>query len=273
MDLLQVDKDKCNQDGICASECPMTVIQMGKESGYPELVGGDALCLACGHCVVVCPQDAISHAQVPLEVCPPITSQLNISEEQAVQFLRSRRSIRVFKQKAVEKEKLERLIRIGRYAPTGRNAQLVEWTVFQDPQQLKQLAGMTIDWMRKVEQETPGALPIPQIPRLIQAWEDGFDPILRNAPALVVASAPETSRYGMADLSLALSYVELYAPKLGLGTCWIGFIQGALLEYAPLQAAMGIPTGHSHHFPVVLGYPKFKYQRLPERKSPTIHWH
>jgi nitroreductase len=66
---------------------------------------------------------------------------LFISEEQAVQFLRSRRSIRAFiKDRPVEKETIKKLIEIARYAPTGGNSQMVEWTVFTDKAKMKELS-------------------------------------------------------------------------------------------------------------------------------------
>ncbi|MCX7347580.1 MAG: ATP-binding protein, partial [Alphaproteobacteria bacterium] len=64
---------------------------------------------------------------------------LQISEEQAVQFLRSRRSVRFFKKQPVEKEKLQRLIEIARYAPSGGNLQLVEQLVKNDERALKRI--------------------------------------------------------------------------------------------------------------------------------------
>jgi nitroreductase len=89
---------------------------------------------------------------------------------------------------------------------------------------------------------------------------------------MVVASTPKEAGNGMVDLTLALSYLELAAPAMGIGTCWAGLLQGALLAHPPLKAALGIPEGHLHHYPMMLGYPKAKYFRLPERKLPKITW-
>ena len=74
----------------------------------------------------------------------------------------------------------------------------------------------------------------------------------------------------MVDISLALCYLELAATTFGLGTCWAGLLQGALLASSPLKEAIGIPAGHTHHYPMMLGYPKARYFRLPERKPPKI---
>jgi ferredoxin len=35
MKVISVDRDKCNQDGLCASECPACIIVMDPNEGYP----------------------------------------------------------------------------------------------------------------------------------------------------------------------------------------------------------------------------------------------
>ena len=98
MGLLIIDQDKCKKDGICAKECPMAIIKLKDEESLPILVpGGEDICNSCGHCVAVCPNGALSHERVPMADSPLIEKDLEINEEQAVQFLRSRRSIRFFK--------------------------------------------------------------------------------------------------------------------------------------------------------------------------------
>jgi hypothetical protein len=59
---------------------------------------------------------------------------------------------------------------------------------------------------------------------------------------------------------------------MGLGTCWAGLLKGALLGWPPLQKAIGLPEDHTHHYPMMLGYPKAKYFRMPQRKQPKITW-
>ena len=103
MGLLIVDESKCKKDGICARECPMAIIEVKDKESRPELApGSERFCLICGHCIAVCPHGALNHALIPIEDCPPIIKELAITEEQAVQFLRSRRSIRLFKDKRLK---------------------------------------------------------------------------------------------------------------------------------------------------------------------------
>jgi nitroreductase/NAD-dependent dihydropyrimidine dehydrogenase PreA subunit len=273
MGLLTVDKSKCKKDGICAMDCPTAIIKLKGEEGYPEIVpGGEAFCLSCGHCVSVCPHGALNHSRVPLEDCPAIDKERVITEEQAIQFLRSRRSIRFFKDQPVVKEKILKLIEIGRYAPTGSNTQLVQWLVLTEKEKIREIARQTVDWMRSVVQKNSKSPRLSYMPMIIAAWDAGYDAVLRDAPALVVASAPEAALNGMVDLTLALSYLELAAPTLGVGTCWAGLLQGGLLSHPPLKEALGLPGNHPHHYPMMLGYPKSRYFRLPERKPPKIIW-
>jgi nitroreductase/ferredoxin len=271
MGLLKIDESACDKDELCVVDCPAGIIHLPQD-GYPEIDPSDeASCLICGHCVAVCPHGALSHDRVPIEDSPVIEKKLAISQEQAIQFLRSRRSIRSFEDRPVQKEKIERLIRIARYAPTGSNSQLVEWLVLRDKSRIDHIAGLTIDWVRQRLNENPGlSATIPYLLRVVKTWDRGEDSVLRNAPVLVVASAPKEARNGLVDLTLALSYLDLMAPAMGLGTCWAGLLQGALLASPSIKEAVGIPSGHPHHYPMMLGYPKIQHYRLPERKAPKI---
>ena len=117
------------------------------------------MCMACGHCVAVCPHGAFSHSVVPIQDSPQIKKERIIDKQQAVQFLRSRLSIRVYQDKPVEKEKIQWLIENARYAPTGGNTQMVEWLVITDKKQIKELAGHTVDWMNHVLKVAPDSAP------------------------------------------------------------------------------------------------------------------
>jgi len=197
---------------------------------------------------------------------------LSITSDQAVQFLRSRRSIRYFRNKPVEKNTLQQLIEIARYAPTGSNTQLVRWTVFTDVGQIQDIAAMIIDWVKTVLEKDPQPANAPYMPVLAAAWDLGYDAVLRHAPALIVASAPKEATNGMVDLTLALSYLDLVAPTFGLGTCWAGLLQGAMRSRPEIKSAAGISEHYPYHYPMMIGYPKTKYYRLPERKPPRIEW-
>jgi len=273
MELLIVDETRCKKDKICVIECPFGILEMDVTKGYPQLtLGGEVICNACGHCVAVCPHDALHHKYVPIDESPIVVKDLAITDAQAIQFLRSRRSIRRFKDKPVEKEKIQRLIETARYAPTARNAQLLEWVVITDKAELKALAKLTVDWIRHDLERDPEQPRAPYFPLMVAAWDAGNDMILRDTPALIIASAPKESAFGLVDLTLALSYLELMAPTLDLGTCWAGLLEGALLHWPPARGALGLSDDRPYHYPMMLGYPVAHYLRLPQRRRPKITW-
>jgi nitroreductase len=69
-----------------------------------------------------------------------------------------------------------------------------------------------------------------------------------------------------------LSYLELYAPTLGLGSCWAGYFYSAVNAYPPLFQALKLPAKHKAFGAVMVGYPAHRYRRLPQRNAPVVSW-
>ena len=271
MSIFTVDQPLCARDGICVSECPAFVIEMKDKESFPTLTdGGEARCINCGHCVAVCPHAAISLARMPVESCPPIDQDLTLSESQAEQFLRSRRSIRTYKKQDVDPETLKRLIDIARYAPTGSNSQLVQWLIVPTREKVVELTGLAVDWMRNAVAEKNPMAEAYQMAGIVRAWDNGIDIISRGAPALIIPHGPEAYPIMTIDSAIALSYLDLAAPPLGLGCCWAGFFMTAAGYWPPLIEALQLPEGHKSFGAMMVGYPKFRYQRLPERNEAKV---
>jgi nitroreductase/NAD-dependent dihydropyrimidine dehydrogenase PreA subunit len=273
MSLFSIDEKKCTHDGICVAECPVRIIELKDSSPVPTLVeNGEKGCIKCGHCVSVCPHSAFSHSLINIDLCPPVRDDMMFTPEQAEYFLRSRRSIRSYQDRPIEPEKLTRLIEIARYAPTGSNSQLVKWLVVITPEKVKKISGMVIDMMRTmVENKHPLAASY-RLERLVNEWDAGIDMISRGAPTLVFACAPREYKSALVDCSIALTFLDLAAPSLGLGCCWAGFIMTALANWPPLQKELELPEGQSSFGAMMVGYPKYKYHRLPMRKEAEIVW-
>jgi len=272
MELFEVNRQTCNQDGICAAVCPVGIIDFAKGSVPAPAAGAEDICVRCGHCVAVCPTASLSHRDMPVEACPPVRPEFGLGAEQGEHFLRSRRSIRVYKEKPVAREELARLIEIARYAPSGHNSQGAQWLVLGDRNELKRLSAIVIDWMRWMLAHMPEVALSLHIDRTLERWEAGFDVILRGAPAVVVAHAAKDNRMAPSTCTIALTYLDLAATTMGLGCCWAGYFNAAASTFPPMMAALGLPEGHQSFGAMMVGYPKFKYHRLPTRKTPEITW-
>ncbi|MFH0822847.1 MAG: nitroreductase family protein, partial [Pseudomonadota bacterium] len=272
MSYFTVDETKCRRDGYCAAVCPRAlIIQTGDDFPLPVDEGAE-LCIRCGHCVAVCPHEAMVLKSFGPEACRHVEPEKKLTADQAEHFLRCRRSIRVYKDRTVEREVLTRLIETARYAPSGHNLQPVRWLVIESPAEVNRLAGMVIDWMRTLTVTQPDIAAYWRFDRIIAAWELGKDMVLRGAPHLICAHAPAELLPARNAAVIALTYMELAATSMGLGTCWAGYFTAASVAYPPLPAALGLPGGHECFGAVMVGYPKLRYSRMPPRNYPEITW-
>jgi nitroreductase/NAD-dependent dihydropyrimidine dehydrogenase PreA subunit len=269
MSLITIDESKCKKDGICAEECPACIIRQDPDSKLPVLSEEhEEACIMCGHCVAVCPHGALEHVCSPLIDSPVIQKELTLSLEQVEQLLRSRRSIRLFKPDPVEKEKMVQLIEMARYAPTGHNAEAVEWLVFNNKDKVDKIKVMVADWMKQIVDEKHPLAEMLGIAERLELLAQGRDIVMRGTSTLIVARGGSGALTAEQDVDIALSYLELAAMPLGLGTCWAGIITVATMMSPPVKEEMNL--GDGYYYPMMVGYPKFKYKRQPKRKEPKI---
>lgn len=273
MSIIEIDEGLCNQDGICAAVCPLELFNIS-EGNCPEPIPEiNETCVRCGHCVAVCPTGALKHHNLDSFKFEPVDDSLKISKEQCEQFFKSRRSIRVFKDKPVSRDKLERLMDIVRYAPSARNAQEVEWIIIKNSDEIKKYSSMVIDFCKiLITDGVPGIDPNPHLHKVIDDWNAGTDLVLRNAPALIIAHMDRENHLSQNDCLIALSNLELAAAGMGLGCCWAGFFMTAAGNYPAIAEELSLPDGHQCFGALMVGYPKFKYYRIPVRKEPKITW-
>ncbi len=273
MNLITIDREKCNQDGICVSECPAQILVMEKNEGFPvPSPEFEEYCIRCGHCVAVCPSGALSLDWLEPENCRKMDNDLALPPEQAEQFLRGRRSIRSFKEKTVPKETLEKLLEVACSAPSAKNKQPWHWIVVQEPQEVQRVAGLVVEGMQAFLDSDPEEGKIRGYHRVVAAWDLGIDRVCREAPHLIIVHAEQDWTFAPEDTALALSLLDLYATSIGLGVCWGGYIYKAINAFPPLFDALGLPKGHLAFGAVMVGYPKFKYQRIPVRNQPRVIW-
>jgi len=272
MPLIAVNRQTCNRDGLCRAVCPMKIIDLDV-TGYPVPAAmAEELCIRCGHCTAVCPTASLVHAELPLAECPPLRRELLLSADQCRHFLRSRRSIRNYRDQTVPRETLQELIETARYAPTGHNSQGVRWLVLDNREELNRLIGATADWMRWMLANMADLARSMHMGRVLERIKGGEDVILRGAPVLIIAYGPKTDRLAQSSCTIALSYLELAAASMSLGTCWAGYFNAAACSFPPLVEALGLSVVYQPYGSMMVGYPKYHYQRLPARKAPEITW-
>lgn len=276
MNLFTVDEQKCNRDALCVTICSRNAIEMkGKDAVPTPTDDAEEMCINCGHCVAICPKGALSHRIMKAEECVPMKKNWRLDPDKLHHYMQARRSARHFKDQSVEREVMEKLIDCARYAPTGHNNQTVKWLVIHDSNEVHRMAGMAIDWTRHtLSQDTPAGkrLKAMHFDRSVTAWEAGIDVPCRHAPHVVMAYASDEASSGPTDCIIALTHLELAAPAFGLGACWGMHFNHAAAGWPPLQKALGLSPGHTNHGAMLIGYPKYRFQRVPLRTDARIAW-
>lgn len=253
MNLITVNQEKCIACGLCVNVCPERVLKLSSK-GPEEICPAD--CLACGHCVAICPKEALDNSKTPLaKQCrspfPPL------SPEAAANFIRSRRSIRVYKQTPVPREKLVDLVNIAHYAPSGHNLQGISYVLVDDRKRIDTAIQIAV-----AELEKDNVLS--NFTKIYR--EERVDTILRGAPSLILATADSEFLRARENTLLSFAYLELYAPALGLGSCWAGIFERiARKNDSPLLELFAIPKTKQITGAVMVGYPKYTYPRQVDR--------
>lgn len=273
MSLFTIDENKCQRDGICVAECPAKIIIQKDPGSVPVPVkGAEKGCINCGHCVAVCPHGALSLKTMTVDQCPPVKTDWLPSRDFVEHFLRSRRSIRTYKKETVDRVTLMKLIEIARYAPSGHNSQPVKWLVIHDRSQLDRLISLTADWMENMIREKPQFAGAMNLDKIVAAQKSGLDMICRGAPHVIVAYGRKDFPPAQTACIIALTYLELSVSSFGLGACWAGFFNTAASLWPPMAEELSLPAGHASYGSMMVGYPEFRYHRLPLRKAPRITW-
>ena len=189
MGLIQIDKGKCKRDGICAAVCPAEVIRFDGEKFPVEGAGAERGCMACGHCVAACPTEALFGSGPRGNPLPAFGKKILKTDVKALeQFLKMRRSVREFKPTPVPRENIgagNRHCKVGAYEPTGKS-RFAGW-LSRTPEE--ECDGETFRACCGSARSEPDR-GICIFKRLVDAWDQGRDIILFNAPHLIVAHTP-----------------------------------------------------------------------------------
>lgn len=183
-----------------------------------------------------------------------------------------RRSVRMFKPQPPTESDVRKLLEVCRYAPTAGNSQGMYYIVISDKEKISAIAEATAQWMEKEIAE--GSSNSRYFTNVLRAYrERGQDIIARNAPMLIFALARRLNTTGVSNAEQSWAYAELYAPTIGLGTTIAGFIQTCgIAGYKPLLDLVEVPAKQKIVGTLMVGYPKYKFQRLVERQHLKVEF-
>lgn len=184
---------------------------------------------------------------------------------EVLQNIVTRRSIRDFTDRQVERGDLEVILKAGTYAVSGMNRQQWQFTVVQNPAQLQELQ-VTVQRAVRAAAEAGDA-------KARSQNTDEHHCFFYDAPTLVIVSNRTDNPLGRDDCAAALQNMFLMAHALGVGSCWINRFTDTC--NAPtvraLLTRLGVPPEHTVYGTAALGYPSQPPKEVPRREG-VIVW-
>ena len=281
--------EKCNSCGLCVKICKDFSLKM--ENNRP-VVSDQALfgCVACGHCMAVCPNDAIhvSGRELSIDDLVDLSQMGNKpSYEQLKNLMVHRRSIRDFRDKEVGEELIEKIIEAAVSAPMGIPPSDVNLMVLKGKDKVREFSFDVIDYFGKVGwifspwmmwlwrlmgKETYQVMKSfgnPLVKFMVETRKKNENYLLYDAPLAFYFSS---SAYAdPADPYIPATYAMLAAESLGLGSCMIGSVHPMIQHGAKeLKQKWNLPAKSPSGIIVIFGYPKYRFKSGIKRSFANV---
>lgn len=279
----------CTRCGLCVRACKsFTIIDT---EGMPTVVPDNGLgCIGCGQCMMVCPKGAVT--VTGRRISPGETFILPKKEKCATPealnaLLLSRRSIREFSDRDVERKTIDRLLAMSSSAPMGIPPSDVGVTVVHGLDRVQECAGDIISvfakwqrffnpvvmaimrpFMKKTDIEAFRDFILPATKMMIDDRKRKIDLLFYGAPCVLLFH--QSPYADPVDGHIACTYAMIAAESLGLGTCMIGTVSFALDREKKLKEKWGIPAENKVALAMILGYPAFRYSRGIKRTFASV---
>jgi nitroreductase/NAD-dependent dihydropyrimidine dehydrogenase PreA subunit len=289
---ITIQRETCNACGLCAQVCPNQIIKKTDSASLSFRQDRLPLCFRCGQCMAVCPTQSIvveglSYARDFFELPQTPCAQSFFD------LIARRRAVRNFEDRPVPRDLLEKIVEAISFAPPGFPPIKTEVVVVQDTAVIRQALPHMIDLYdlllramqhpikRLFVRHSAGAetfhtlethlvpLLITRLPELKQGTEDT---LTRGAPAMIVFHAHRAAENYKADAYIALTYGFLAAHALGLGGSAMDIIPPAIEKSRELRKLFLIPETNQVVAAMILGYPKYRYQRGIKRSLKSVQW-
>ena len=158
----------------------------------------------------------------------------------AIEMLKTRRSVRAYTREPIPRKTIEEIIDCGRLAATAINIQPWEFVVATEPALLRRLA---------------------------ETADHGK--FIADAPVCVLVLCRDT-KYYLEDGSAATENILLAARAHGLGACWVA---GDKKAYAPeICRLVGAPPGYKLVSLIPIGHPAENPEKPKRPLADVLHW-
>ena len=283
----------CMKCGLCAEICPNKIILKNNDHGMSFRPDRIHLCFKCGQCMSVCPVKSINIRGLSYSKDFFDLPEVGSYENTFFNMLHTRRAIRNFKDKPVPKDLLDKIVQAISFAPPSFPPLKTRIIVIQDSNLIRKALPYMVEFydyfvkvmgnpvMRFFIKKETGKqkfktlknhlMPLLKC-KLPEMRSGAEDAITRHAPAMILFLADSNDEDIKADIYIAATYGFLAAHALGLGGSVMDIIPPAIEKKAELRKLFSIPDNHEIVTSIIVGYPKYKYQRGIKRELKSIEW-
>jgi nitroreductase/NAD-dependent dihydropyrimidine dehydrogenase PreA subunit len=293
--MISIDMDRCITCGTCGTVCPRHIPETieDKEKKLTRISRSrEGLCMLCGHCMAVCPNDAIRIEGLNSDTFIPL-QPLEISSDDLLTLMAQRRSIRRYKDKPIPRETLDRIIAASCRAPTGSGRSRTGVIVIDKPKALEVLSNHAHEMYRGLDKilgnpigrliikrrvgnrlfHTLRDFVMPGMRWYLQWKKEGRgDEILRDCKALMLFHSPILEPMGDTNCAIAAFHAIFMAQALGVGTCFNDLIPPVCNRSRELRNYLGLPEDREVYSSLTMGFPRFKFQKMPPRRCADIRY-
>jgi nitroreductase len=180
---------------------------------------------------------------------------------EVLKAIKSRRSVRSYKQEQISKEDLDLILEAGIYAPTANNDQPWHFTVIQNQALIKDMnekakelmAKSNVEWVQKM------------------GLNADFQ-VSYHAPTLIIVSGRTDAMSPKVDCSAAIQNMLIAAESLNIGSVWLGLMR-YFFEQKEEVSKLGIPQGYEPFYGVAFGFKANEgEQPAPRRNLDVVNY-
>ncbi len=286
-----INNKTCSKCHLCISVCPAKIIEENSDKTVDFIQAKIHTCVQCAQCMAICETQSILIEGYSYDNIFSLNEDI-VDYAALFNFLSHRRSVRNFKNKPVEKEKIEKIINILSLAPFGAKIQSAELTIINNRNVIEKALPLMSEFYNKMESmfhnpfmrfiikksagvEEYNTITRHLLPRIKIGHYDitkTGDNITRNAPALILFHSDKFAEGHTDDGIIWLTYAMIAANSVGLGATIIGLVPPAVNRTKELKQLFKIPENNEVISSLILGYPKYNFKKGIQRPKTNIHW-
>jgi nitroreductase len=186
--------------------------------------------------------------------------------EDLLKIIKTRRSIRRYKEKDVPDELLENIIEAGRWSPSGDNGQPWRFIIVRNPETKKALGKIAAEgsgrrftaeyFTGRMQERFEGLKDPDKKDKAYKKLTSGeVSSFLANAPVIIIVCAKLDVWDVPYDSAMATQNMVLMAHALGLGSCVVVAPVSDMRDDIKVMKLLKIPHGYKVIAPLAIGYP------------------